>query len=174
MSLKERISDFSIRHFLKGKTFLPGQEPAVYKGIGVVFSAESLIHQQQAVRFSERVKEISGETSYLFGYVHRKLDNHVAFGFPHFSLSDIGVWPDFSKHRLDIFMKRKYRVLVNLDLENYPILHYVVEETPAVFKMAISPEYPALYNIIVGRDAGENIPQLIDKTLEIFEKTVGS
>ncbi len=174
MSLKERISDFTLKHFLKGKAFLPGQETADYKGIGIVFSAESLIHQQQAVRFSERVKKISGETSYLFGYVHRKLDNHVTFGFPHFSLTDIGIWPDFSKHRLDIFMKRKYRVLVNLDLENYPILHYVVEKTPAIFKLSISPEYPALYNIIVGRDTEDDIPQLIDKTLEIFEKTVGS
>ena len=70
-------------------------------------------------------------------------------------------------------MQRKYRVLVNLDTENYKILHYVVDKTQAQFKLALSPRYVALYNIIVQRALDEDLPLLMEKTLDIFKKTVG-
>lgn len=174
MSLKQFISDLTLDFYLRRKMFSSGQDTTAAKGVGIVFSAESLQHQQQAIRFNETVKSMTQESTYLFGYVHRKLDSHVTFGFPHFSLSDVTIKPDFSRHKLDFFMGRKYRVLVNLDLNNFKILHYVIDKTPAVSKMAISPIYPALYNIIVEKDISVELPQLIDKTLDIFEKTVGS
>jgi hypothetical protein len=173
MNLKQAISEYTLDHYLKKKTFNFDGNANDTKGIGILFSAESLAHQQSAIKFSDQVKYATQENIYLFGYVHKRLESHVTFGFPHFSLTDVRIRPDFSKHKLAIFMQRKYRVLVNLDTENYKILHYVVEKTQAQFKLGLSPRYPALYDIIVQRDLSEDLTLLIEKTLDIFKKTVG-
>lgn len=173
MNLKHTISEYSLDHYLKKKVFSFGGNADDTKGIGILFSAESLAHQQSAIKFGDQIKYSTRENIYLFGYVHKRLESHVTFGFPHFSLSDVHIRPDFTKHKLAIFMQRKYRVLVNLDTENYKILHYVVDKTQAQFKLAISPDYHALYNIIVQRYPGEDLSLIIEKTLDIFKKTVG-
>ena len=173
MSLKHKIRDFGLRTYLKNKTFVSGKSSADTRGVGVLFTSESLAQQQLILNFIERLKSLSDETTYLFGYVHKTLDSQVTFAFPHFSLSDIGLIPDFSKHKLDIFMQRDYRILVNLDLSNFTILHYIVHKTTATNKLSLDPDFPTLYNIIVKRDGAENLDELLDKTLDIFGKTIG-
>jgi hypothetical protein len=173
MSIKNRLRDIGLNTYLKKKVFNPDLSLEGAKGVAVLFSAETLAHQQLATAFSNKVTEITKEPTYLFGYVHKQLENHVTFGFPHFSLTDIGLFPDFSKHKLSIFMQKSYHVLINLDLSNYPILHYVSEKTQAGNKLAINPRYSALYNIIVKRDSTDTMESLVDKTFDIFEKTLG-
>lgn len=173
MNLKQAVSQYSLNRYLKNKVFTVDENANSYAGIGIVFSADSLLHQQLAIKFGDKIKLTTQENIHLFGYVPKRLESHVTFAFPHFSLSDVHISPDFRKHKLSIFMQRKYRVLVNLDTENHRILHYVVEKTQAQFKLALSPLYPALYNIIVQRDLGEELPLLLEKTLDIFNKTVG-
>jgi hypothetical protein len=143
------------------------------KGVAVLFSAETLAHQQLATGFSNQIKEMAKEPTYLFGYVHRQLESDVTFGFSHFSLTDISLVPEFSKHKLNIFMQKNYRVLINLDFANYPILHYISEKTQARNKLAINPTYSSLYNIIVKRDGTDSMESLVEKTLDIFGKTLG-
>jgi len=174
MDIKQWIHDFWIERYLKGKSFESSGDPGGSKGIGVLFSAESLAHQQSALLFVEELEKKSTENIHLFGYVHRKLEEQVTFAFSHFSLADCKVRPDFSKHKLNIFMQRNYKTCINLDLNNYPILHYVVEKTRAQHKMAINPSYPELYDIIVQMDPDDDLQGHIDKTLDIFEKTAGN
>jgi len=174
MNIRQWIHDYWIERYLKGKSFESNATPSESKGIGVLFSAESLAHQQSALMFVQELEKRSSENIHLFGYVHRKLENQVTFAFSHFSLADCKLRPDFSRHKLDIFMQRNYKSCINLDLNNYPILHYVVEKINADHKMAINPSYPELYDIIVQMDAGDDLQSLIDKTLDIFEKTVGN
>ncbi|MBK8500749.1 MAG: hypothetical protein IPL46_00300 [Saprospiraceae bacterium] len=173
MNLKQAISEYTLDRYLKKKFFNFDRNAHDAKGIGIIFAADSLVHQQLAIKFSDQIKYSTQENIYLFGYVHKRLESQVTFGFPHFSLTDVRIRPDFAKHRLAIFMQRKYRVLINLDSENYKILHYVVDKTQAQFKFALNPSYPALYNIIVQRDSGDDLSLLIEKTLDIFKKTVG-
>lgn len=148
------------------------QQSGDAKGIGIIFSAESLLHQQMALKFHKDLQATTSEHIHLFGYVPKNLESHVTFAFPHFSLSDVNVRPDFSKHKLSIFMQRHYRVCINVDLDNHRIIHYVMAKMKAAYKIAISPEYPALYNIIVTRDEEDELPFILDKTLDIFAKTV--
>ncbi len=68
-------------------------------------------------------------------------------------------------------MQRKYEVLINLDLENYKILHYVACRVQARQKLGIAPQYKSLYSIIVDRDPGDTPESLFAKTLDIFGKT---
>lgn len=69
-------------------------------------------------------------------------------------------------------MQRRYRVCINLDVDNHKIIHYIMAKTIAQNKMGISPDYPALYNIIVKRDEQDELAFIIEKTLDIFEKTL--
>lgn len=172
MSLKQFIGEYNLDFFLKKQKFDPPRSGDDPKGIGIIFSADSLHHQQLALKFQERLQLKTREHIYIFGYVPRRLESHVTFAFPHFSRSDFGIKPDFSRHKIALFMQRQYRVCMNLDLDNHRIVHYVVANTHASYKMGISPEYPALYNIIVTRDEQDELEFLLDKTLDIFEKTV--
>ena len=110
----------------------------------LIFAAESLLHQQVVTKFQEKIQNLTHEQTHLFGYVNKKLDSQVTFAFSHFSQTDVGIRPDFSKHKVAIFMQRHYRVCINLDVDNYKIIHYVMANTHAVHKLAISPDYPKL------------------------------
>ena len=173
MNIKNRIRDIGLKTYLSNKEFVPDLSMEGAKGVAILFSAETLAHQQLATAFSDQVKEITNEPTYLFGYVHKHLESDVTFGFSHFSLTDISLFPDFTKHKLSIFMQKNYHALINLDFSNYPILHYVAEKTQARNKLAINPMYSALYNIIVERDNTDSMESLVAKTLEIFAKTMG-
>ena len=172
MNLKQYFIDYNLHRFLKKQKFEPDQSDTEGKGIGILFLADSLIHQQLGTQFQEKIQVKSKEHVHLFGYVPKHLDKQVTFAFPHFSMSDVSLKPDFSRHKLSLFMQRRYRLLINLDLENHRIIHYVLSQINATYKMAISPEYTALYNIIVSRDQDDDMPFLFDKTLDIFEKTL--
>ena len=173
MNLKQIIGEYNLGLSLRKKSFTADQNSESAKGIGIIFAAESLLHQQVVTKFQEKIQNLTHEQTHLFGYVNKKLDSQVTFAFSHFSQTDVGIRPDFSKHKVAIFMQRHYRVCINLDVDNYKIIHYVMANTHAVHKLAISPDYPKLYNIIVNKDANDEFPFIIDKTLEIFKKTVG-
>lgn len=173
MNLKQIIGEYNLDLSLRKKSFITDHDNEGARGIGIIFAAESLLHQQIASKFQEKIQDLTHEHTYLFGYVNKKLDSQVTFAFPHFSQADVSIRPDFSKHKLTIFMQRHYRVCINLDVDNHKIIHYVMASINAVHKLAISPDYPNLYNIIVTKDLDDEFPFIIDKTLEIFEKTVG-
>lgn len=173
MNIKNRLRDIGLNTYLQNKVFVPDLSIDGARGVAILFSAETLAHQQLATAFSNQVKEITNEPTYLFGYVHKQLESDVTFGFSHFSLTDINLFPDFTKHKLSIFMQKSYHTLINLDLSNYPILHYVSEKTRARNKLAINPTYSALYNIIVKRDSTDTMESLVNKSLDIFVKTLG-
>lgn len=172
MSLKKIIGEFNLDLFLKKQKFDTEVKSDEVKGIGILFSAESLLHQQSVTQFYKTLQRRYQENIHLFGYVPKKLENQVTFAFPHFSLSDVSIRPDFSRHKLALFMQRRYRVCINLDVDNHKIIHYIMAKTTALNKMGISPDYPALYNIIVKRDEQDELAFIIEKTLDIFEKTL--
>ena len=171
MKWSEEFANFLLALKLKDQSFQPAKaEQATISNLGILLAAESLDHQQAARRFAAEIEKKHQITTHIFGFVNKKLSEKVTFSFPHFSRSDMS-WNGTPKNnKLELFLQRPYEALVNFDLMNYNVLHYVSYLTQARHKLAISPRFPALYDIMIDDKDSADIDSLVDKTLDIFGK----
>jgi len=171
MKWANEFADFLLALRLKDQPFQPVRaEHSTISNLGILLAAESLDHQQAARRFAAEIEKNHQITTHIFGFVNKKLSEKVTFSFPHFSRSDMG-WNGIPKNnKLELFLQRPYEVLVNFDLMNYHVLHYVSYLTQARHKLAISPRFPILYDIMIDDQGSADIDSLVDKTLDIFGK----
>lgn len=171
MSLKHKLGEFWLKYYLRGKIF-ERRDNERGSGIAVVFAGDSLKEQQDVITFVGELKKRKHEV-YPFAYIPKLMNSKVTFGFPHFSKADFGVVPDFTRHKLSLFLQRSYDICFHIDLKNHLIVHYVAERVLASNKLSISPRYPKLYDIIVEHEDDETLGQVLAKTLDIFDKTKG-
>ncbi len=149
-------------------------QPQVSKGsnVAILFAADSLRHREAAQHFATVLRDQRNLKPYLCAYVDKKLAPSVSFGYAHYSRSDIGLLGVPSSKKLDLFLRRPYFAVVNLDKANYPSLHYVCHQIPAQHKLCINHFYPHLYDIVVEDGPAQDIRESVDKTLDIFAKIV--
>ncbi|MDH3649161.1 MAG: hypothetical protein OEQ53_05725 [Saprospiraceae bacterium] len=158
---------------LKNQTYRvlePGRNSGL---VSIIFSGDHLTDQQIALDFANRLQDQMSVRVYLFGFLNKKLDQKVTFSFPHISLSDMGVSPIPKSKALDLFLQRRYDYLINLDLSNHLVLHYLSNKIHARHKLAINPKLPRLYDIVLQKAIGDSDSDHVEKTLDIFKKTYG-
>ncbi len=166
-----QIADYLLAIHLRRQHFSPAvPTQTTVSNIGIILSVESLEHQHVVRKLAREIEKRFKIHTHIFGFVNKKLKEKVTFSFPHFSISDLG-WNGVPTHKkLELFLQRHYEVLINFDLHNYHVLHYVSHEAKAKHKLAISPSFPRLYDIVIERGESTDIDTLSEKTLDIFGK----
>ncbi len=173
MSIRRWWGDRWLRRQLRQVQHQPPPQPLTRAyGTLVVFSAETLLHQQEAQRLADDIAQMTGEHAYLLGYFHKYLGTKVTFAFPHLSLRDVVTTPDFSRMRTDHYMRSEFRYCVNLDLSRHALLHYLCARVRAQHKWGVDGSYSGLYQVILS-DEGKtdaNIEDLCRRTAELFKR----
>ncbi|NND08259.1 MAG: hypothetical protein HKN87_17920 [Saprospiraceae bacterium] len=171
MSWKENLADYLLAIKLRHKQLQPTTaQHSTISNLGILLAAESIDHQQAVRHFAKEIEKNYPISTHIFGFVNKKLSEKVTFSFPHFSRTDMD-WSGIpNNNKLELFLQRPYEVLVNFDLMNYNVIHYVSHMTLAKHKLALSPRFPHLYDIVIDRKDSMDLDSLVDKTLDIFGK----
>ena len=172
MSYGDHLIDRRIARRLSKYQFTPTGSVSLYKShIGILFSGDQLVHHQAVNKMSQTLQDQYKAYTHQLGFLNRKLDPNVVMGFPHISRSDISfLRAESNGKNVELFLQRDYQLIINLDLNNYPILHQIVHKSKALHKVGTNRAYPNIYDIIVDISNEEELTNVIEKTLDLFSK----
>ena len=171
MKWTRSIANRLVHKYLQKKTFIPEEHDSNRHSIAILFSLDISMDKHIILDFAKKVENSTSYKPYLLGFVNKHLNHNVKFTFPHFSLSDLGLFP-LPKDNKDVslFMQKSYEILINLDQHHNEVLHYLAYKIQARHKIGVQPIHPNLYDIIIEKEEGLEFEGLVDKTLNIFGK----
>ena len=169
MNWLRRLGDRYLTTSLRHRSFAPNEQ-IKSKQVAVLFSANSLPDQQEALHFCALFKDLIGLQPCPLGFLNRKLDASVSFSFPHYSLSDLNLLSKPFNSKIDLFLQRPYYAVINLDRHNVISLHYLNHLLAANHKLAIHPVLPRLYDIVIDPEQELTSVQIHGQILDIFKK----
>ena len=172
MSYRDRLIDRRIASRLSTYQFTPSGSVRLRKShVGIVFCGDQLVNHQFVTKLSQHMQDQYSAHVHQLGFLNKKLDPHVVMGFPHISRSDISFWGAESNGKnVELFLQRDYHLLLNLDLDDHPILHQIASQASAHHKIGTNPSYPNIYDIIVDISKEEELSNVIEKILDLFLK----
>lgn len=172
MSYRDHLIDRRIARRLSSYQFTPSGTLRLYKShIGILFSGDQLVHHQEVNKLAQTLKDRYTAHTHQLGFLNRKLDPNVVMGFPHVSRSDISFWRAESNGKnVELFLQRDYQLIINLDLDDYPLLHQISHKANAKHKLGTNRAYANIYDIIVDISKEEELTNVIEKTLDLFSK----
>ncbi len=172
MSYRDHLIDRRIARRLSKYQFTPSGNVHLQKShIGILFSGDQLAHHQEVNKLAQKLQEQYSAYTHQLGFLNRNLDPNVVMGFPHISRSDISFWPAESQGKnVELFVQRDYHLIINLDLDDYPLLHQIAYKANARHKVGTNRAYSNIYDIIVDISGEEELSSVIEKTLDLFLK----
>lgn len=172
MSYGDHLIDRRIVRRLSRYQFTPTGPVSLNKShVGILFSGDQLVHHQEVNKMAQTLQNQYNAYTHQLGFLNRKLDPNVVMGFPHISRSDISFWrAETNGKNVELFLQRDYQLIINIDLNNYPLLHQIAHKSNARHKVGTNRAYPNIYDIIVDISSKEELTNVIEKTLDLFSK----
>ena len=169
MSIRTRIGQFFLTKSLATFHFEPAQDVQI-RHASVVFCAEQLGWQQACVEFCQSLESDYGFKAHLLAYVPRRLESNVKFSFSHYNQTDLS-WSGYPMNKeLDLFLQRPTELVLNLDRQNIPSLHFISHKLRAKHKLASSPDFPDIYNVILKGSADLSEAQFFQEFRNVVKR----
>lgn len=172
MSIIDRYNDQRTSKRLSAVTFAPVGPFKFYRStVGIVFCGDVLRHQHDVSTLSAKLMERYQSQCWSLGFLDKRLEPQVSFGFPHFSRSNLSLWKtQASGKNASLFLQRKYDVIINIDLTNSIQVHQICADADARHKINIGAALPHLYDLVVGMEEDTEMEIVLEKTLDLFSK----
>jgi hypothetical protein len=117
MIIQRKLSYWRIHNKLKNSIFQPTETEVTHtRNLAILFNADHLDKQKTVLEFRDALEEKMGYKTSLLGFMNRRLNKTVSFGFKHVSLSDIEQWGSFSGKTWNLFRQKTYFVVISLNL----------------------------------------------------------
>jgi len=173
MIIQKRLSYWRVHHKLKNSAFQP-LETAVSntQQVAVLFNANHIDQQKTVLEFEKTLKDEMGYKAYLLGFINRKLNKNISFGFKHVSVSDIDKWWLLSGKTWDLFQQKIYFIVISLNVPQNLMLDWMSFQLKSAHKIGVQPMYPAIYDIVIDPESPGNLEDAIAKSLDIFERII--
>jgi hypothetical protein len=107
------------------------------KSVGIIYNATNSVSFEIIRDFTRILMQKKIEVSVL-GYVHsKKLIDHYLYrkGFDFFTKNNLNWYSRPKSDTVDDFIKKPYDILINLSLEKYYPIQYVLALSPSTFKV---------------------------------------
>ncbi|MBN2274433.1 MAG: hypothetical protein JXR41_02900 [Bacteroidales bacterium] len=108
------------------------------KSIGLIYNATEFVSFEIIKDFAKKLSQHSNVS--ILGYVNsKKLIDHYLYrkGFDFFSRNDLNWYYKPVSEVTDVFVKKEFDILIDLSLEKYYPIQYIVALSPAKFKVGI-------------------------------------
>lgn len=146
------------------------------KTIGIIYNATNAVSFEIIRSFTKMLAQRKIEVSVL-GYVDsKKLIDHYLYrkGFDFFTRNNLNWYNRPKSDTVEDFMKKPYDILINLSLEKYYPLQYVLALSPSTFKVGKYFEEPNYMDLMIDiekeKKAIKDVKEEISRDIEVDEK----
>lgn len=146
------------------------------KTIGIVFNATNTVSFEIIKDFTKILTQKKIEVAVL-GYVHsKKLIDHYLYrkGFDFFTKSSLNWYNRPVSDTVEDFIKKPYDILINLSLEQYYPIQYVLALSPSSFKVGKYFEEPNYMDMMIDiekeKKAMKDVKDEISRDKKVEEK----
>ena len=142
------------------------------KNVGIIFNATHLVSFEIIKNF---MKDLSVKKTNVtaLGYVHsKKLIDHYLYrkGFIFFTRSNLNWYKRPLKDSVDDFIRKPFDILINLCLEDYYPIQYIVALSAATFKVGKYFKEPHYLDFMIDTEKEKQIMQDLKKEVDKDKK----
>lgn len=168
MSWLRKLGETYLESNLRKQTF--SADPSIKSPyVAILFAEHMLSDQQQALAFAEKLTTQTTFEPSLLGFMCKKLEPSVSFSFAHYSLTDLNLNGKPWNKKVDLFTQRPYYAVFNLDHTNQVSLHFLCHRISAVHKIAIQPNLPKLYDVVLNPETPKESNLIQQELIDLFK-----